>query len=84
MQDRELGRPPGDIWDTTGYGQQAVSTHPSGMHSSCKMMALSPMKCEESLNQSDWLDTPPLLGNLDLPLVIKEDNRQLNYMVATP
>ena len=27
-----LGRPPSDIWDTTGYGQQAGSTHPTGMH----------------------------------------------------
>ena len=26
-----LGRPP---WDTTGYGQKAGGTHPTGMHSS--------------------------------------------------
>ena len=25
--------PPRDTWDTTGYGQQADGTHPTGMHS---------------------------------------------------
>ena len=27
-----LGRPPQDTWDTTGYGEQVGSTHPTGMH----------------------------------------------------
>ena len=30
---RGVGRPPRDIWDTMGYGQQAGGTHPTGMHS---------------------------------------------------
>ena len=35
FQGRELGRPPWppDTWDTTGYGQRAGGTHPTGMHS---------------------------------------------------
>ena len=28
-----LADPSQDTWDTTGYGQQAGSTHPTGMHS---------------------------------------------------
>ena len=29
-----IGQTPArDTWDTTGYGQQAGSTHPTGMHS---------------------------------------------------
>ena len=28
-----LGRPPQNTWDTTGYGQQAGGTHPTGMNS---------------------------------------------------
>ena len=29
--------PPPDIWDTTGFGQQADGTHPTGMHSCCNL-----------------------------------------------
>ena len=29
----EGGADPRDTWDTTGYGQQAGGTHPTGMHS---------------------------------------------------
>ena len=28
--------PPRYTWDTTGYGQRAGGTHPTGMHSSCQ------------------------------------------------
>ena len=30
-----------DTWDTAGYGQQAVGTHPTGMHSCSEMLLLT-------------------------------------------
>ena len=32
-ESRGVGQIPPPPWDTTGYGQQAASTHPTGVHS---------------------------------------------------
>ena len=55
-----FGRPSRDTWDTTGYGQQLGSTHPTGMHS-CSFISLSLLSVNIKLN-SLWihLEATPL------------------------
>ena len=45
-----MGRPP--QWDTTGYGQQAGGTHPTGMHSCLNIILL--LSCIRVNESSLW------------------------------
>ena len=47
--------PPRDTWDTTGYGQQGGSTHPTGMHSYVSYDVNNQIHCFVSWMTSQFL-----------------------------